>query len=87
MRGGVKMDAIKIQEDLDLLDACCNLSLTLNDLRIIVNCFRGIAYQMKIDDEPYLDQDGVALKSKLEKLYKDKLRELGTLSSLEVKTN
>ncbi len=54
---------------LQLLRQPLRLDLQLNDLRIIVNCFRAIAYQMEIDGEEYLDRDGLALKSKLEETY------------------
>ena len=81
------MDVIRSEGILDLLDTRCNLNLSLDDLRIILNCFRGIEYQMQIDDEPYLDADGLALKSSLEKKYKDKLLELGMLSFSNMKAN
>jgi hypothetical protein len=81
------MDIIRREEILDLLDTRCKLNLSLDDLRIILNCFRGIEYQMEIDHEPYLDEHGIALKSRLEKKYRDKLRELGMLSFSNVKAN
>ena len=81
------MDVIRREEILDLLDTRCKLNLSLDDLRIILNCFRGIEYQMQIDDESYLDGDGFALKSRLEKNYRDKLCELGMLSFSNVKAN
>ena len=81
------MDVIRREEILDLLDTRCKLNLSLDDLRIILNCFRGIEYQMQIDNEPYLDGDGFTLKSRLEKNYRDKLRELGLLSFSNVKAN
>ncbi len=54
---------------LELLKQPLRLDLQLNDLRIIVNCFKAVAYQMEIDGEEYLDSDGLALKAKLEKTY------------------
>lgn len=55
--------------DLEILKRRVRLDLSVNDLRIIVGCFLGIAYQMKTDDEAYLDVDGVELKKRLESLY------------------
>jgi len=49
------------------------LDLSVNDLRIIVGCFSAVAYQAALDDEPYLDPDGVRLKERLEGLYRDEL--------------
>ncbi len=54
---------------LELLKRPLRLDLQLNDLRIIVNCFKAVAYQMEIDGEEYLDSDGLALKARLEKTY------------------
>ncbi len=62
---------------LELLDTRIKLNLSLNDLRIIIGCLRAIEYQMKIDDEPYLDSNGLELKSKLEAFYKVMLEKLG----------
>ena len=81
------MDVIRREGILDLLDTRCKLNLSLDDLRIILNCFQGIEYQMQIDDEPYLDKHGIALKRRLEKKYRDNLRELGMLSFSNVKVN
>jgi len=81
------MDVLRSDGILDLLDTRCKLNLSLDDLRIMLNCFRGIEYQMQVDDELYLDKDGLALKSRLEKKYKDKLHELGMLSFSNVRAN
>ena len=81
------MEVTSAEQNLILLDTGCELDLSLNDLRIIVNCFRGIEYQMQIDDEAYLDRDGFALKSRLEKKYRDKLRELDMISFSKMKSN
>jgi hypothetical protein len=62
---------------LELLETRIKLNLSLDDLRIIIGCLRAIEYQMKIDDEPYLDTNGLALKSKLETFYKAMLEKLG----------
>lgn len=45
------------------------LDLDLNDLRIIVGSLRLAAYMTEVDDEPYLDAEGVELKERLEQLY------------------
>jgi len=81
------MDVLRSDGILDLLDTRCKLNLSLDDLRIMLNCFRGIEYQMQVDDELYLDKDGLALKSRLEKKYKDKLHELGMYSFSNVRAN
>ena len=62
---------------LELLETRIKLNLSLNDLRMIIGCLRAIEYQMKIDDEPYLDANGLELKSKLEAFYKGMLEKLG----------
>jgi hypothetical protein len=56
-------------ERLAVLSQSAQLDLHLNDLRIIVNCFKAIAYQMEVDGEEYLDHEGLALKSRLEETY------------------
>jgi len=61
----------------DLLDTKIKLNLSLNDLRLIVNCFRAIDYHGKLDDEPYLDEDGIALKDRLTATYGLALNKLG----------
>ncbi len=61
---------------LDLLNAPMMLNLNLNEIRILVTCMRAIEYQGEEDDEPYLDEEGSALKARLEKIYSQKLREL-----------
>jgi hypothetical protein len=62
---------------LDLLDARLDLNLSLNDLRILVGSFRALEYQMGLDDAPYLDMDGLALKRRLEEAYRGMLLRLG----------
>ncbi len=53
----------------EILAKPVKLDLDLNDLRIIVGCFRLASYLMDADDEPYLDSNGVELKKRLEQLY------------------
>ncbi len=62
---------------LDLLDTRVKLNISINDLRIVVNSFRALAYQMELEDEPYLDADGLRLKERLESTYKASLARLG----------
>jgi hypothetical protein len=64
------------QRRLDLLDKRIRLDLSVNDLRIVLNCLRALQYQMELDDEPYLDQDGLSLKKRLEIRYREVLRRL-----------
>ena len=65
------------EQKLEVLKKKTQLGLTLNDIRIIVGCFRAVAYQARIDDEPYLDSDALALKARLESLYAKLLKEHG----------
>jgi hypothetical protein len=46
-----------------------SIPMAMNDLRIIVNCFRALEYWGDTDGESYLDADGRALKRRLEELY------------------
>jgi hypothetical protein len=62
---------------LNLLDGRVTMNLSLNDLRLVVGCFRALAYQMSLDDEPYLDADGLVLKQRLEESYRAALEEVG----------
>jgi len=61
----------------DLLDSRVSISMSVNDLRILANCFRALEYQGRLDDEPYLDADGQALKGRVESTYQSSLRRLG----------
>ena len=63
--------------NLDVLKKRVKLDLSVNDLRIIVGCFRGVAFQMETDNEPYLDVDGVELKKRLELLYEKEVDKKG----------
>ena len=57
-----KMDIAILREPIDL-------DLSLNDLRMMVNCMKAVEYQMSIDDKTYLDDDTRALKKRLEGTY------------------
>ena len=59
---------------MDILENPIVLDLKLDDLRMIVNCFRAVSYMMELDNEPYLDTQALALKAKLEGLYSEFLR-------------
>ncbi len=65
---------VDIEKNLEALDRRVKLSLSANELRVLVCCLRAIEYQMVADDEQYLDRDGLALKAKLESLYKMTVR-------------
>jgi hypothetical protein len=69
------MSTIQTGLDLDMLSRPVHLDLNLNDLRIIVGCFRAIAYQAKVDDEPYLDSDATDLSQRLEQQYRTRLED------------
>jgi hypothetical protein len=56
-------------KDLEILKKRTRLELSLDEVRIIVGCLKAVTYQSEIDDEPYLDPDGLALKARLEALY------------------
>lgn len=49
------------------------LDLNVNDLRILIGCFRAVAYFMRLDNEPYLDPDALELQKRLEQKYEDLL--------------
>jgi hypothetical protein len=48
-----------------------SIPMTINDLRIIVTCFRAVEYWGETDGESYLDAESRALKKRLEALYLD----------------
>ena len=73
-----EMQATMVAErKLDLLDARVKLNMSINDLRLVVNCFRALEYQMKVYDEAYLDAEALSLKQRLEGTYKTSLARLG----------
>jgi hypothetical protein len=55
--------------DMDVLRKTITLDLTLDALRVIVGCFKAVAYQETLDDEAYLDPDAVALMESLQRRY------------------
>ncbi len=65
------------ERKLDLLDARVKLNMSINDLRLVVNCFRALEYQMKVDSESYLDTEALSLKQRLEGTYKTSLARMG----------
>jgi len=71
------MQALGSEKKLGILKKKTRLDLNLNEIRIIVGCFRAVAYQSEIDNEPYLDPDAIELKSRLESLYEKLLQENG----------
>ena len=62
---------------LDLLDTRVKLNISMSDLRIVVNCFKALEYQGKVDNESYLGMEGLSLKQRLEGTYKTSLARLG----------
>jgi len=70
-----EMSDAKSGMNLDVLHARVRLDLSVNELRIVVGCFKAIAHQMEIENEPYLDGDGIALKTRLESLYEKTLED------------
>ena len=65
---------LDIEKSFRALDRRVKLNLSVNELRILVGCLRAIEYQMKVDDEPYLDCEGLALMATLSSLYEKILR-------------
>jgi len=65
------------ERKLDLLDARVKLNMSINDLRLVVNCFRALDYQGKVYDEAYLDSEALSLKQRLEGTYKTSLARMG----------
>jgi hypothetical protein len=65
------------ERKLDFLDARVKLNISISDLRMVVNCFRALEYQGKIDNEPYLNNEALSLKQRLEGTYKTSLARLG----------
>ncbi len=65
---------------LAILKKKTNVELSLNDIRIILGCFKAIAYQSEIDNEPYLDPDACDLQRRLESQYVGLLKENGATS-------
>jgi hypothetical protein len=61
--------AVESEKKLEILSMPLRLDLSLNDLRIMIGCFRAVSYLMNIDDEPYLDSDAIELQKKLERKY------------------
>jgi hypothetical protein len=59
---------------MDILNTPVSQTLCLNDLRIIVGCFKAVAYQASIDDESYLDADAIVLMERLAAQYEEALR-------------
>jgi len=62
---------------LDLLDTRVKLNISMNDLRLVVNCFKALEYQGKVDNEAYLNNEALYLKQRLEGTYKTSLARLG----------
>ena len=73
----LKMQMLDSEKKLDILKNRKRLDLSVNDLRIIVGCFRAVAYQGEIDGEHYLDAEALELKERLESLYSRSLSEHG----------
>jgi hypothetical protein len=68
-RGRQMTDSIEPEEKLEILHRTLLLDLRMNELRIMVGCFKAVSYLMEIDDEPYLDADALELQKKLEQKY------------------
>jgi hypothetical protein len=73
--GAMRMLVAELVHMAEKMKKPIHLDLTLNELRIMVGCFRAVVYMAQRDDEPYLDPDGMELHEKLEELYRQKLTE------------
>ena len=71
------MQTLEAEKKLEILKSRTPVDLSLNDLRILLGCFNAVAYQAKLDDEPYLDADAIDLRNKLESLYQKLLKHHG----------
>jgi hypothetical protein len=69
------MQVADLTRIVDVLKEPVELHLNLNDLRIIVGCFRAIAYLAETEGEPYLDAESIELHARLEEVYRKKLDE------------
>jgi hypothetical protein len=79
--GNALMLVAELVQMANIMKEPVKLDLSLNELRIIVGCFRAVAYMAQRDDEPYLDPDGQELHAKLEELYRLKLEKNETEGS------
>jgi hypothetical protein len=70
------MPTVHAGRDIAILREPIQLDLSLNDLRMMVNCMKAVEYQMSIDDETYLDDHARALKKRLEGTYERTIVEL-----------
>jgi hypothetical protein len=68
-KGRKPMRTVYADGGIAMLREPIQLDLSLNDLRMMVNCMKAVEYQMSIDDETYLDDDARALKKRLEGTY------------------
>jgi hypothetical protein len=69
------MQTAELTRMVDALKSPVRLDLSVNELRIIVGCFRAVAYLAETEGEPYLDVEATELHKKLEALYEKKLSE------------
>jgi hypothetical protein len=70
------MHAEYAEGNMEMLREPVQLDLSLNDLRLVVNCLKAVEYQGQVDDEPYLDAEALDLKNRLEGTYERTLDEL-----------
>jgi len=71
------MRTVELQRMAEVLAKPVGLDLDVNDLRIILGCFRLASYMAEVDNEPYLEPDGKELKQRLEQLYSRLMEEVG----------
>jgi hypothetical protein len=75
-KGRKPMRTTYVEGDITMLREPIQLDLSLNDLRMVVNCMKAVEYQASIDDETYLDDDAKSLKKRLEGAYERTIGEL-----------
>jgi len=60
------MRLLELGKGLEVLNEEVLLSISGDELRIIIGCLKALAYQAEVEDEPYIDADGRALQRKME---------------------
>jgi hypothetical protein len=67
--GGAAMISTDVSSLEGLMKVPVDISMNLNDVRIIVECLRAITYFGEIEGEDYLGAEGRALKERMEGHY------------------
>jgi hypothetical protein len=57
-----------------ILALTTTLELSCNDVRILINALNALVYFGKVDNEDYIDSDGLELRARLQRLYSELLQ-------------